>query len=172
MAAVSPEQTGVILLDQLSGGAGEIPAARQQDVPKLPGRGLKRQRPERVAHDAQERRQMPLIPAPVNRDGRAPMLDGPVLFPGPGLAAETGRNGLAIDRPIRLGEVRQATHAHSAVPAQEPPHPNHQHARQPTDIPVVIRQRLQTVRPPAVQAVFRRLDLLMILPIGILLRGQ
>ena len=46
-----------------------------------------------------------------------------IRLPTLGLAAETRSDGRCIDYPIWLGEVRQATDAHPAMPAQKTPDP-------------------------------------------------
>ncbi len=168
MAAIRAEQTRVKPMHQLLGGPGQTATTTQQLLPEPFARGLKRHRPKSVAHLLQKLGQMALITPPIRSQTGVPMGHRPLLK----LLLEPGLDGVGVYRPIRLSKARQATDAHATTPAQEPSHPNQKRARQPTYIPPVVGQRLQTVCARTVRAVFRRLDLLVMLLLDILHGGQ
>jgi hypothetical protein len=68
VAAVSAEEAGVKLMDQLARRIGQIAAVTQQLPPETHGGGLERHRTKRVAHLAQQQRQMRLKTSPINSD--------------------------------------------------------------------------------------------------------
>src|SRR5260221_12063889 len=94
MAAVSSEQTGVKLIDQLLGRTGQSSAVLEQLLPEPFGRRRKGQRTKRVADLLHQRRQMRFKTAPIPFDQFAPPLN---LGTG-GLAVETRRDGREIGR--------------------------------------------------------------------------
>jgi len=62
VAAVSPEQQGMKLMDQLARCLGQIAAVTPQLLPETRGGGLERRRTKGVAHLAQQHRQMGFKP--------------------------------------------------------------------------------------------------------------
>jgi hypothetical protein len=109
MAAVSPKQTGVKLMNQLPRGAGQIAAALQQLSPKTFRSGPQRYPAKSAAHLPHQGWQMRFKALPISIKGHAPMLNLPFL----GLSAEPSLYCRGIDGPIRLGEEGQATHSRS-----------------------------------------------------------
>ena len=89
------------------------------------------------------------------------------------MTVKTIGDGRRVDRPVRLGKVRQATNADVTVPAEKAPDPNPQHQRgRGADIPMVIAQRFQGQGTAAIRTVLWRRDLILIILFGILLGGQ
>src|ERR1041385_3527819 len=58
MTAVSAEQAGMKLADQLPRGRAQISAPGEQSPPEIFGPGLERHRAKRVAHHPQQQKQM------------------------------------------------------------------------------------------------------------------
>jgi len=65
VAAVSPKQTGMELMDELARRRGQIPAALDQLTPEASGRGPERQWTKRIADLSHQRRQMCFKPPPI-----------------------------------------------------------------------------------------------------------
>jgi len=75
VAAISSEQTGMELVDEFLGDAGQRAALPQQLPPEPLGRGVERHRTKSVAHLPQQPRQMGLKPSPIVAQKSAPALD-------------------------------------------------------------------------------------------------
>ena len=88
-------------------------------------------------------------------------------------AVETVRHSGRIHRPVGLRKLRQATDSYPASSAEKTPHPDQQNQdRRRRDVALIVSQRLQGVCLPAIRAVIWGPDLLVILLLGILFRGQ
>src|ERR1035438_1321810 len=108
------------LMDEFPRRSGQVAAMTQQLPPKALRRGLEGHRTKRVAHLAQQHRQMHFKTPPINSDQLAPALD----FGTSVLTVKPSSDSRGVNRSIRLGKGRQTTHAHATKPAEEPPHPN------------------------------------------------
>src|SRR5207249_1019684 len=168
VAAVSSKQTGMELMNELARRTGQLPAVLEQLRPELFGRRLERHRTEGITHLPQQHRQVRFKTTPVTPDEFSP-----TRHLRRGLAIKAGGDRRRVDRPIWLSKLRQTAYAHPTMPAQEPSHPDQQDQRGGGGyVTVVVSQCFQGARPLAIGTVFRRLDLLVMVLLGILLGGQ
>jgi len=138
-------------MDELACRRGQIAATPDELVPEAAGRGAQRQGTKRVADVSHQRWQMGFKPSPITPDQLRGALD---LGPGD-RTVETRGDGRGVDRPIRLRKLRQTTDADATVPTEKAPDPNEQeHRGRGADVPLVIGQRFQGVRPLTIGAVF------------------
>src|SRR5208283_2986031 len=147
------------LVDESARRRGQVAAMPDELVPEASGRGLERQWTKRVADLSHQHRQMGFKPPPITPDQLTP-----TRYLRRSLAVKPLGDGRCVDRPVRLGKLRQATDADVTVPAEKAPDPNPQHQRgRGADIPMVITQRFQGQGTAAIGAVLRRRDLILII---------
>ena len=102
-------------MDHLARGGAKIAAALEQLPPEASGGGLEWHRPKRVAHLAEQRRQMLFKPPPIDANQRLPPPDF-----GPGIiAVEPRRDGRSVDQPVGLRKLRQAADRDATMPANK-----------------------------------------------------